>query len=56
MKGNILHYSIIGIFTSLHLLVAKISTVNPVEFFNSIHNSTLSWFLVIRFELGDLKL
>jgi hypothetical protein len=52
MKSKVLHYSIIGIFTSLYLLVATISMINSVEFFNLTHSSTLSWSLAIGFELG----
>ena len=52
MRNNILHYSIIGIFTSLYLLVATISMINSVDFFRLTHTDTLSWSLAIGFELG----
>lgn len=52
IKNKILHFSIIGIFTSLYLLVATISMINSVEFFNLTHSSTLSWSLAVGFELG----
>lgn len=52
IKNKILHFSIIGIFTSLYLLVATISMINSVEFFRLTHSDTLSWSLAIGFELG----
>jgi hypothetical protein len=52
MKNKIVHYSIIGIFVSLYFLVATISMINSVEFFDISHNRTMSWVLALGFELG----
>ena len=52
MKNKIVHYSIIGIFVSLYFLVATISMINSVEFFDISHDRTMSWVLALGFELG----
>jgi hypothetical protein len=52
MKNKIVHHSIISIFVSLYLLVATISMINSVDFFNLSHSGVLSWSLAIGFELG----
>ena len=52
MKNKILHHSIISIFVSLYLLVATISMINSVDFFNLSHSGVLSWSLAVGFELG----
>jgi hypothetical protein len=52
MKNKIVHHSIIAIFVSLYLLVATISMINSVDFFNLSHSGILSWSLAIGFELG----
>lgn len=51
-KNKLVHFSIISIFVSLYLLVATISMINSVDFFNISHNGILSWSLAIGFELG----
>ena len=52
MKKKIVHLSIIGIFCSLYFLVATISMINSVEFFDLAHSGLMSWSLAIGFELG----
>lgn len=52
MKNKLVKYFIIGIFTSLYFLVATISMINSIDFFNMAHNESLSWALAIGFELG----
>jgi hypothetical protein len=52
MKNKIVHFSIIGIFVSLYVLVATISMINSVEFFDISHNRIMSWVLALGFELG----
>ena len=52
IKNKLVHFSIISIFVSLYLLVATISMINSVDFFNISHNGILSWSLAIGFELG----
>ena len=52
MKNKIVHHSIIFIFVSLYLLVATISMINSVDFFNLSHSGILSWSLAVGFELG----
>ena len=52
MKNKIVHYFIIGIFCSLYLLVATISMINSVAFFDLSHNGIMSWVLAVGFELG----
>ena len=51
-KNKIVHVSIISIFVSLYLLVATISMINSVDFFNLSHSGILSWSLAVGFELG----
>lgn len=52
MKNKLVHFSIIGIFVSLYVLVATISMINSVEFFDISHNRIMSWVLALGFELG----
>jgi len=52
MKKRIVHLSIIGIFCSLYFLVATISMINSVEFFDLAHSGLMSWSLALGFELG----
>jgi hypothetical protein len=52
MKNKIVHFLIIGIFVSLYVLVATISMINSVEFFDISHNRIMSWVLALGFELG----
>ena len=52
MKKKIVHLAIIGIFCSLYFLVATISMINSVEFFNLAHSGLMSWSLALGFELG----
>lgn len=51
-KNKLVHISVICIFVSLYLLVATISMINSVDFFNMSHNGILSWSLAVGFELG----
>lgn len=52
MKNKLIHYFIIGIFCSLYFLVATISMINSVAFFNLAHDGIMNWALAIGFELG----
>ena len=52
MKNKIVHTGIIAIFCSLYFLVATISMINSVAFFNLSHEGFMSWSLAIGFELG----
>jgi len=52
MKNRIIHQGIIGIFISLYFLVATISMINSVAFFDLAHNGAMNWSLAIGFELG----
>lgn len=52
LKEKIVHLSIIGIFVSLYFLVATISMINSVAFFDLSHSGLMSWSLAIGFELG----
>jgi len=52
MNRDIIHRSIIGIFVTLYFLVATISMINSVAFFDLAHNGIMSWVLAIGFELG----
>lgn len=52
LKERIVHLSIIGIFVSLYFLVATISMINSVAFFDLSHSGLMSWSLAIGFELG----
>ena len=52
MKSEYVHRGIIGIFVALYALVATISMINSVAFFDLAHNSAMSWVLAVGFELG----
>ena len=52
LKERLLHYSIISIFCSLYFLVATISMINSVAFFDLSHSGLMSWSLAIGFEIG----
>ena len=52
MKDKLVHISIISIFVSLYFLVATISMINSVAFFDLSHSGLMSWSLAIGFELG----
>ena len=52
MKNEIVHKGIIGIFVALYALVATISMVNSVAFFDLAYNDVMSWVLAFGFELG----
>ena len=52
LKERLVHIFIIGIFCSLYFLVATISMINSVEFFDLAHSGAMSWSLAIGFELG----
>ena len=52
MKNRLVHYFIISIFCSLYFLVATISMINSVAFFDLSHSGLMSWSLAIGFELG----
>ena len=52
MKNRIVHQGIIGIFVSLYFLVATISMINSVAFFDLAHTGLMNWALAIGFELG----
>lgn len=52
LKEKIVHLSIIGIFVSLYFLVATISMINSVAFFDLAHDGLMNWALAIGFELG----
>ena len=52
MKNKLVHYFIIGIFCSLYFLVATISMINSVAFFDLTHEGIMNWALAIGFELG----
>jgi hypothetical protein len=52
MKNKLVHFFIIGIFCSLYFLVATISMINSVAFFDLAHDGAMSWALAIGFELG----
>ena len=52
MKNKYVHLGIIGIFCSLYFLVATISMINSVEFFDLAHHGLMNWALAIGFELG----
>tara|TARA_R110002074_G_scaffold49912_1_gene127361 strand:+ start:1115 stop:1942 length:828 start_codon:yes stop_codon:yes gene_type:complete len=51
-KNKIVHLGIIGIFLSLYFLVATISMINSVAFFDLAHGGFMNWALAIGFELG----
>ena len=52
MKNKFVHIGIISIFCSLYLLVATISMINSVAFFDLAHTGLMNWALAIGFELG----
>ena len=52
MKNRIVHQGIIAIFCSLYFLVATISMINSVAFFDLAHTGLMNWALAIGFELG----
>ena len=52
LKEKIVHVSIISIFVSLYFLVATISMINSVAFFDLSHSGLMSWSLAIGFEIG----
>ena len=52
LKENLVHWFIIGIFCSLYFLVATISMINSVAFFDLAHDGLMSWSLAIGFEMG----
>ena len=52
MKDKLEHLGIISIFVSLYFLVATISMINSVAFFDLSHSGLMSWSLAIGFELG----
>ena len=52
LQQRIVHLFIIGIFVSLYFLVATISMINSVAFFDLAHNGIMSWSLAIGFEMG----
>jgi len=52
MKNKLVHFFIIGIFCSLYFLVATISMINSVAFFDLAHDGIMNWALAIGFELG----
>ena len=52
IKEKLLHYFIISIFCSLYFLVATISMINSVAFFDLTHSGLMSWSLAIGFEIG----
>ena len=51
-KNRLVHLGIIGIFLSLYFLVATISMINSVAFFDLAHDGFMNWALAIGFELG----
>ena len=51
-KNKLVHLSIIAIFVSLYFLVATISMINSVAFFDLAHEGLMNWALAIGFELG----
>ena len=52
LKDRIVHLFIIGVFVSLYFLVATISMINYVAFFDLAHEGLMNWALAIGFELG----
>jgi len=52
LKERLLHIFIISIFCSLYFLVATISMINSVAFFDLTHSGLMSWSLAIGFEIG----
>jgi hypothetical protein len=52
LKERLVHIFIISIFCSLYFLVATISMINSVAFFDLSHSGLMSWSLAIGFEIG----
>jgi len=52
LKERLLHIFIISIFCGLYFLVATISMINSVAFFDLSHSGLMSWSLAIGFEIG----
>ena len=52
LREKLVHLFIIGIFVSLYFLVATISMINSVDFFDLSHSGLMSWSLAIGFEIG----
>jgi len=52
LREKLVHLFIIGIFVSLYFLVATISMINSVAFFDLSHSGLMSWSLAIGFEIG----
>jgi len=52
LKERLLHIFIISIFCSLYFLVATISMINSIAFFDLSHSGLMSWSLAIGFEIG----
>ncbi len=51
-KHNIVHYSVIGIFVFLYIIVSVISTIHVIDFFALSNPYWLSVSLAIAFEIG----
>lgn len=52
MQHKLVHHAIISVFVTLYALVATISMINSVAFFDLAHDGIMSWVLAIGFELG----
>jgi hypothetical protein len=52
LKERLLHIFIISIFCGLYFLVATISMINSVAFFDLSQSGLMSWSLAIGFEVG----
>jgi len=52
MQHKLVHHAIITVFVTLYALVATISMINSVAFFDLAHDGLMSWVLAIGFELG----
>ena len=52
MQHKLVHRTIIAVFVTLYALVATISMINSVAFFDLAHDGLMSWVLAIGFELG----
>lgn len=52
MQHKLVHHAIITVFVTLYALVATISMINSVAFFDLAHDGFMSWVLAIGFELG----
>lgn len=52
LQQKLIHLFIIGIFVTLYFLVATISMINSVAFFDLTHDGLMNWALAIGFELG----